>query len=38
MYLDVKARISNKFWARHMADTVAEGFGGRPVATVEVLP
>ncbi len=23
MYLDVKVRLSNKFWARHLADTVA---------------
>jgi hypothetical protein len=23
MYLDVKARLSNKFWARHLVDTVA---------------
>jgi len=23
MYLDVKTRLSNKFWARHLADTVA---------------
>ncbi len=22
MYLDVKVRLSNKFWARHLADTV----------------
>jgi hypothetical protein len=25
MYLDVKARLSNKFWARHLVDTVAMG-------------
>jgi hypothetical protein len=23
MYLDVKVRLSNKFWARHLLDTVA---------------
>jgi hypothetical protein len=23
MYLDVKVRLSNKFWARHLPDTVA---------------
>jgi hypothetical protein len=23
MYLDVKVRLSNKFWARHFVDTVA---------------
>src|SRR5260370_32759487 len=23
MYLDVKVRLSNKFWARHLVDTVA---------------
>jgi len=23
MYLDVKIRLSNKFWARHLVDTVA---------------